>query len=189
MFARRSASPEISFSMKQGIEGFPAELRFVCPNRSIFILSQCYEESIDHREAFYETKERRGAADRDARLNIYSRSFRRISKEGRFGKSTSVRIAEYALWGKFQATFRYFTWSQVVFRGATSVMWTSERRCFSSVMAGARGNGVGSGVSEIGSRQFVAQRRGTSRICLLSALSRLEGGLGEARGSRQGRSN
>lgn len=83
--------------MKQGIEGFPAELRFVCPDRSIFILSQRYEESIDHREASYESKERRGAADRDARLNIYSLSFRRISKEGRFGKSTSVRIAEYAL--------------------------------------------------------------------------------------------
>lgn len=59
MFARRSASPEISFSMKQGIEGFPAELRFVCPDRSIFILSQRDEESIDHREASYESKERR----------------------------------------------------------------------------------------------------------------------------------
>lgn len=33
-------------------------------------------------------------------------------------------------------------------------------------------------MSEIGSRQFVAQRRGTSRICLLSPLSRDERGSG-----------
>lgn len=39
-------------------------------------------------------------------------------------------------------------------------------------------------MSEIGSRQFVALRRGTSRICLLSPLSRDERGSGRWCGSR-----
>ena len=49
-----------------------------------------------------------------------------------------------------------------------------------------RGNRLRSAMSEIGTRQFVAQRRGTSRICLLSALSRTVGGLVGVGGGREG---